>query len=445
MAFCISYIVKRDLDLRADIECIYRAAISILKDRFLHEFTEHDINHSLRMIDSINKLLLSNKQTKLLNKYEAFVLLSAIYLHDIGLQLSSKSVLQTFAKENSLELPSDNDIDKFIRDNHHLLSAFWIEKNLLSDPVLGQAYFGDKQLGTLVLRVVKSHGVEINDLVEPNEVFSHKGYSIRIKLLCVLICLADVLDCDCRRIDYNRKTYTELAQISRLHWIKHYYVQSVEMQKTLVVIHYRFPALSNDEFVTYKAYFSSLTKYWIEYILKNHIDCLNEAGLTISIHEKFYVDSLKDKLDETDVCFIEECVFDDVEKNNSQAMFAKVAIGILKYKNKVLMVKRRHPEGKLCWQFPAGRLKAVDSVERAVVREVLEETGISTRVKAMLGRRLHPNSKVLCYYVALEYIRGKLKNGDAYENEEVSWVNISEYKTLITSDLYRKIPKYIEE
>ena len=121
-----------------------------------------------------------------------------------------------------------------------------------------------------------------------------------------------------------------------------------------------------------------------------------------------------------------------------------IAIGICKYNNKVAMVKRATKEGNLLWQFPAGVIKPSETVERKIIREVYQETGLKTSFNHIIGTRIHPDTKTLTYYCALDYVSGEITNGDDYENEEAKWVNISEYKEYITSNIFEKVKQYIE-
>ena len=53
---------------------------------------------------------------------------------------------------------------------------------------------------------------------------------------------------------------------------------------------------------------------------------------------------------------------------------------------RLLLVQRGHPPHPGLWSLPGGRIEAGESPERAVEREVLEETGLHVRAGAVIGR-----------------------------------------------------------
>lgn len=123
----------------------------------------------------------------------------------------------------------------------------------------------------------------------------------------------------------------------------------------------------------------------------------------------------------------------------------KVAIGICVHNGNVLMVKRKVQEGRLLWQFPAAMVRKTESLEEKIVREVYQETNIKTKYLKTLGSRIHPDTGVISVYLVLEYLDGIIENKDEYENEEVCWISLSNYKDYITSDLFIKVKEYLEE
>ena len=54
-------------------------------------------------------------------------------------------------------------------------------------------------------------------------------------------------------------------------------------------------------------------------------------------------------------------------------------------KNRLLLVRRASRRGRGNWQIPGGFVELDETIEKAVVREVLEETGVISEVRGVLG------------------------------------------------------------
>src|SRR2546428_2816570 len=53
----------------------------------------------------------------------------------------------------------------------------------------------------------------------------------------------------------------------------------------------------------------------------------------------------------------------------------------------LLLVRRASRHGRGNWQLPGGFIEPDETIEHAVVREVLEEAGVTAEVEAVLGLR----------------------------------------------------------
>jgi ADP-ribose pyrophosphatase YjhB (NUDIX family) len=67
------------------------------------------------------------------------------------------------------------------------------------------------------------------------------------------------------------------------------------------------------------------------------------------------------------------------------AAVAGVGAVVVRSDGRVLLVQRAHPPRAGTWSLPGGHVDGGETGEAAVVREVLEETGLSVRVLAPLG------------------------------------------------------------
>lgn len=124
-------------------------------------------------------------------------------------------------------------------------------------------------------------------------------------------------------------------------------------------------------------------------------------------------------------------------------MAKKVVIGIVIYKNKILIVKRKVGEGNLLWQFPGGETEDNESEEDTIERELIEETGLVCKAKSKIGERFHPYTKRYMSYWECEFIDGHIMVGDN-DLEEVKWVSVLEINKYFTTDLFDQVKKFIE-
>ena len=55
--------------------------------------------------------------------------------------------------------------------------------------------------------------------------------------------------------------------------------------------------------------------------------------------------------------------------------------------NRLLLVRRASRRGRGNWQIPGGFVEVDETMERAVIREVMEETSVISEVRGVLGIR----------------------------------------------------------
>jgi len=83
---------------------------------------------------------------------------------------------------------------------------------------------------------------------------------------------------------------------------------------------------------------------------------------------------------------------------------------------KILLVKRKFEPFKDKWALPGGFVEYGETVENAAVREVLEETGLETKVKHLIGvysdPERDPRGHTITVVYLLEIQGGKLLSGD---------------------------------
>ncbi|MET9550568.1 NUDIX hydrolase [Streptomyces sp. NPDC006627] len=127
-----------------------------------------------------------------------------------------------------------------------------------------------------------------------------------------------------------------------------------------------------------------------------------------------------------------------------QVTSAGVAAAVVVQDGRVLLIRRRVPEGVLVWQFPAGKVEDGETAEQAAVRETLEETGLTVKAIKLLGERVHPKTGRLMSYTAAEVIEGEARVADDEELDAVAWVAHSEIKDYVPYGLFEPVQEYLD-
>ena len=128
----------------------------------------------------------------------------------------------------------------------------------------------------------------------------------------------------------------------------------------------------------------------------------------------------------------------------------EVVLSIIKNASgKVLMIKRNVTEKyldntELTWVFPGGKIIDGETAEEAVVRETKQETGYNVNVLHKISERIHPSSKTKLTYFACELTNLKVKPiRDIHEVDKVKWLEPSEIRDFITTDLDSGVAIYL--
>ncbi len=106
---------------------------------------------------------------------------------------------------------------------------------------------------------------------------------------------------------------------------------------------------------------------------------------------------------------------------------------VINHKDELLLIQeRRQPEPRL-WKFPGGFMDPGETIKQAAVREVLEETGITTSFQGIIGLREILDAKYSAadfYIVCLMHCSAdnQINIIDKGEVIEAKWVPLSELK-----------------
>lgn len=204
-----------------------RAAVERLWGRPLHRYyTDHSAAHSERIIALLDGLTAGMMQTeKRLAPGEAFVLVAAAHLHDIGMQD------ERFA---------GGDLEE-IRARHHELTAEMIYRVFEDSQRAFALPLGDDPgLVEAIALVAKGHR-KADLFATEYAPFPLGGDTVRPQLLAALLRFADELDIDYRRVDLEQMKLLKLPPDSQLHWWKCHYVSGVSIVDEYVRVAYRFP------------------------------------------------------------------------------------------------------------------------------------------------------------------------------------------------------------
>lgn len=103
---------------------------------------------------------------------------------------------------------------------------------------------------------------------------------------------------------------------------------------------------------------------------------------------------------------------------------------------KVLLVERGNPPLQGFWSLPGGLVEANERLEDAVLREVLEETGLTVTASrlATVFERIMPDASGQCeyHYVLVDFycsvVGGELKAGD--DSKSACWFEFDQLRAL---------------
>ena len=112
------------------------------------------------------------------------------------------------------------------------------------------------------------------------------------------------------------------------------------------------------------------------------------------------------------------------------------------------MIRRHTVPFKGYWALPGGRVEAAETIEQAVVREVKEETGLTTAIIRKIGEYREKGFKdgieydysPACFLV--RPILGEVKRQES-EIEEIRLVNLTEIPTELAFEHSKMLQDYI--
>jgi 8-oxo-dGTP diphosphatase len=95
---------------------------------------------------------------------------------------------------------------------------------------------------------------------------------------------------------------------------------------------------------------------------------------------------------------------------------------IILFEGGVVLIKRENPPFQGCYALPGGFVEIGESIEDAVIREALEETGLDIELLRLVGVYSDPRRDPRGHVVSICYLSrgmGKLASGSDAMSEEV--------------------------
>ena len=129
-----------------------------------------------------------------------------------------------------------------------------------------------------------------------------------------------------------------------------------------------------------------------------------------------------------------------------------VGVGALIFNDqgKILLAQRgpkaRNEQGK--WEIPGGKVEYGEKLEEAIVREVLEETGVVVRVKKLLKISDHILSAEKQHWVSPTYIceivSGTPSIQEPEKSTQLGWFTLAEAKKLDLAEVTKQDIQFLE-
>ena len=193
------------------------------------DYTQHDIQHSYRILEHIDELIKSNKK---INDSERFITICVSLLHDIGMfpcdKICEKIIKGELSFNNNKFIngtTNESDFDKqkfenYIRKYHAQISAEIIDNLKL---------FKDEfsVYKNLIKKICQSHNEDINWIESNIEKDSWiKKDKINCWYIACLLRIGDILEIDDRSSPKSLYNYITLSIESKTEWDKHFAINN---------------------------------------------------------------------------------------------------------------------------------------------------------------------------------------------------------------------------
>lgn len=228
----VLHLKKRNSPFYNKILDVYDISDNILKEipKTFSNYTLHDINHSIRVIDYMTKFI--KKRFKAFSELELAMIVYVGLLHDVGMFVSDneyEQLIEKFGKQSGLfknySLKEKNTyLQNHIRDEHGrrvqkiLSQEYIVGANISSLFRVGQAY----SVADIVAKICQSHTEDCEWIVNNlDEKCSFGNYDIHPQYIAFLLRIGDALDIDDRRAPWLLYNLLNPEGSSSDEWKKH--------------------------------------------------------------------------------------------------------------------------------------------------------------------------------------------------------------------------------
>lgn len=240
------YNFVKKIELRNSLLSVKEATDTIWSEevRIIKDYTDHGSKHSHRIFEKLYEVL-SEKQ-QYITEEEWYLLILAVYLHDIGMQCDIKkhkdikkvatdkfnAVFTVDYKDSTANSYSTEEQNE-IRKNHHLLTAAWLyfaynnRDSILSGPLkkVNSIYIED------LIHICMFHSkLNIMDCVEKTDV-----NKVRRRFIAALLRFGDELDIDQYRVKTDTVKEFGYEVENRVYWFLHN-ITNIKIVKNEVII-----------------------------------------------------------------------------------------------------------------------------------------------------------------------------------------------------------------
>ncbi|MDD5717461.1 MAG: ATP-binding protein [Sulfuricurvum sp.] len=250
---------------------------------FMPEYTSHNIEHCLNILDIIAKIIPSEVR---LNIVELQILIYSVILHDIGMvvnreeaeKLKSEDEFFRITMEYGEETDDETILTEYIRRTH-------VERSLSYIDIFNSSFstykidftFREKDITQFIKTVIRSHEKPVDylrhkDLYPQDKLISK--YRVNIQFIAILLRLGDIMDFDINRTPYFLFKHIGIKDETSLsEWKKHLSIDGYEITSHKI----EYQATCYD-ILTHRRVQEFLG--WIEHERKESMRLLEENGVS---------------------------------------------------------------------------------------------------------------------------------------------------------------------